>query len=151
MGLWYNGVPHSQNNCYVSKILQSSICLWKDTYRFPCRPTAQHSTVCPCMSFKLAGGHFGFLKLRASVLLSVFYILSHSPTPYKYYSSCLFSESRSCFHVLFNQCFSALSLSDMYSIPIVIWFVEQKWQISLKSSQIDDPLICIAHASRASA
>lgn len=32
--------------------------------------------------------------------------------------------------------------------PIVIWFGEQKWQISLKSAQVDYPLISKAHALR---
>lgn len=41
-----------------------------------------------------------------------------------------------------------ISVHKPYMYPIVIWFGEQKWQISLKSAQVDYPLISKAHALR---
>lgn len=41
-----------------------------------------------------------------------------------------------------------ISVHKPYMYPIVIWFRQQKWQISLKSAQVDYPLISKAHALR---
>lgn len=41
-----------------------------------------------------------------------------------------------------------ISVHKSYMYPIVIWLKEQKWQISLKSAQVDYPLISKAHALR---